>query len=467
MQMKYSNRNRFTLYVAAFVLAGCGGNNNFLAHTEAGNVPSSQKGGRIAQPLSSSFRVLHTFEGSGHGDGSVPTANLIDKSGVLYGTTRRGGTKVLPRCRAMFAPGSGCGTVFALTPSGSTYTETVLYSFCVRYYQCPDGRVPLGALIRDKNGNLYGTTSEGGAYDTGTHVSNDSGTVFELTPSGSGYTELVLHSFGARGDGVTPLAGLTFGANGALYGTTSAGGATGSGTVFELAPSGSGYSEHILHSFSLSGDGANPNAGVILSRNGVLYGTTVNGGGLGSCSTGIQHGCGTVYSIETSGQERILYRFKGQSDGAGPEGGVILGKNGTLYGTTSGGGAYGLGTVFLLARSRSGYTERVLYSFGATSNDGADPYSGVILAASGSLYGTTLLGGNTSCGHPVIFRCSTVFELVPSGSGYTEKVLYDFDGGSDGAWPYSDVIFCRNGAVCGAASAYGSFGGGTVFSLTP
>jgi uncharacterized repeat protein (TIGR03803 family) len=379
------NRSCFVLCTGAFVLVGCGGSQTLTG--EPRSASSLQKVGRIAQRLSSSFSVLYAFKGGAYADGSGPAASLImDKSGALYGTTDEGGTSGPTLCQGPHHTTSGCGTVFTLTPSGSTYTESVPHRFCVKP-DCADGRVPLDALIHHKN-DLYGTTAQGGAYD--------SGTAFKLTPSKSRYTEHVLHSFGGSGDGAIPLAGLTLGANGVLYGTTSAGGAAGFGTVFELTPSGSGYSEHVVHSFGGSPDGANPNAGVILSGNGVLYGTTVNGG-LGSCSYGSKPGCGTVFSISATNKEKVLYRFKGEtsSDGAFPYGGVILAKKGTLYGTTVGGGAYRSGTVYTLTRASSGYSEHLLYSFGVTSNDGAGPYAGVILAQNGSLYGRRLLAAES------------------------------------------------------------------------
>ncbi len=219
-------------------------------------------------------------------DGAAPNTALIeDASGNLYGTTVLGGTGT-PECI-----GIGCGTVFKLSPNGSGYTETVLYSFCSQGgSNCTDGGYPYGAgLIEDASGNLYGTTSEGGAG------ANGGGTVFELVADDNGsYTEKVLHSFCSQPgctDGAGPDAGLIEDASGNLYGTTSSGG-TGlswecegcsSGTVFELSPSGNGYTETVLYSFCSQGgtectDGAEPVAGVIQDASGNLYGTTEFGG---------------------------------------------------------------------------------------------------------------------------------------------------------------------------------------------
>ena len=220
-------------------------------------------------------------------DGAAPNATLIeDASGNLYGTTVLGGTGA-PDC-----VGTPCGTVFKLSPNGSGYTETVLYSFCSQGgTNCTDGSYPYGAgLIEDASGNLYGTTSAGGVNSCDTP---GCGTVFELSPSGNGYTETVLHSFDYT-DGASPDAGLIEDASGNLYGTTSNGG-TGlswlcagcaSGTVFKLSPNGNGYTETVLYSFCSQGgsnctDGAVPMAGVIQDASGNLYGTTEFGGANG------------------------------------------------------------------------------------------------------------------------------------------------------------------------------------------
>jgi uncharacterized repeat protein (TIGR03803 family) len=261
--------------------------------------------------------VLHSF-GTGSGDGEYPIAGLINVNGTLYGTTSSGGA---------YCSSSGyhCGTVFAITTFGK---ETVLHSFPTG---SGDGEQPRAGLINVK-GKLYGTTADGGAGCD----SYGCGTVFKITTSGA---ETVLYTFGASGDGYYPDAGLTS-ANGTLYGTTDAGGASAFGTVFSVTLSGR---ETVLHSFGVgSGDGRHPDA-ALLNVNGTLYGTTKYGGE--RCRR--IDGCGTVFSITTSGTETVLFRFKGK-DGAHPYAG-FTNVNGTLYGTTGGGGANHYGTVFSLS----------------------------------------------------------------------------------------------------------------------
>src|ERR1035441_332430 len=215
-------------------------------------------------------KVLHNFNNNGT-DGTNPRAGLIfDAAGNLYGTTENGGT-------------NGVGTVFELTPTaGGGWTETVLYSFCSQA-NCTDGYQPWAGLIFDAAGNLYGTTVYGGTADT---TCSYCGTVFELTPNGSGgWTETVLHSFGDGTDGFYPSAGLIFDAAGNLYGTTAMGGTYDypwDGTVFELTPAaGGGWTEKVLYSFGGGTDGYWPEAGLIFDAAGNLYGTTYSGVGSG------------------------------------------------------------------------------------------------------------------------------------------------------------------------------------------
>jgi uncharacterized repeat protein (TIGR03803 family) len=315
--------------------------------------------------------VLHSF--GGVGDGGYPQAGLLNVNGTLYGTTYIGGGAY------------NFGTVFAITPSGA---ETVLHRFG---RGSEGGAHPQAGLVNVK-GMLYGTTVYGGAN---TCSGFGCGTVYAVTRSG---TENVIHSFGGSGDGEFPEAGLV-NVNGTLYGTTTTGGSYcrgsgGCGTVFSITPSGK---ETVLYSFS-GKDGAHPRA-ALLNVKGMLYGTTTTGGKY--CAA--IGGCGTVFSITTSGKEIVLHSFGGTGDGTNPRAG-LLNVNGMLYGTTAGGGANGRGTIFSIAGSGA---ESVLYSF--KGNDGKEP-SAALLNVKGRLYGTAEVGGASGCG---VKGCGTVFSLSP------------------------------------------------------
>lgn len=214
--------------------------------------------------------ILHTFKGDK--DGAYPdTGNLIfDAAGNLYGTTAAGGGRDCTEWGAGEWP--GCGTVFEFTPNtDGTWTEKVLHRF-----SGPDGEAPENALIFDNSGNLYGTTLFGGAYGAGT--------VFELTPNADGgWKEKLLYQFTGGNDGANPYARGIFDSAGNLYGTTSSGGAYGYGNVFELMPSTNGrWKERVLHQFTGGSDGANPYAGLIFDAAGNLYGTAISGGNSGN-----------------------------------------------------------------------------------------------------------------------------------------------------------------------------------------
>jgi uncharacterized repeat protein (TIGR03803 family) len=350
---------------------------------------------------------------------------------------------------------SGCGTVFKLAPDGSGgYTESILYSF---QGGASDGENPYAGLLLDSGGNLYGTTLGGGG--------GGFGTVFKLAPNGSGgYAESILYSFnGGTGDGSTPYAGLIMDGAGNLYGTTELAGSNTGGTVFRLAPNGSGgYFESILYSFNGStGDGAGPYSGVIMDSAGNLYGTTVDGGSNSSCLGG----CGTVFKLTPNGSggyvESVLYSFNGgASDGANPYAGLLMDGSGKLYGTTRGGGALsnggssGYGTVFELAPNGSGgYTESVLYILPGIGEGGGAPYAGLTMDSAGNLYGTATEGGSSDCSD----GCSTVFKLAPNGSGgYVGTILYWFAGVNDGTGSFAGLIADGAGNLYGTTVAGGN-----------
>jgi uncharacterized repeat protein (TIGR03803 family) len=329
--------------------------------------------------------VLHNFNQDGT-DGASPESTLvIDAAGNLYGTTYGGGAH-------------DYGTVFELSPmAGGGWSETILHSF----NNPGDGYYPVAGLTLDRVGNLYGTTVQGGLYN--------SGTVFELSPAASGvWTERILHHFGSSSvDGSGPLTGLTMDAAGNLYGT-SGGGAYEAGAVYEISPTTG--TEKVLHSFSnTSKEGYSPAGGVILDAKGNLYGTTAVGG---ATHCGVQR-CpapyGTVFELMPNAGKswsvKVLHTFVNNGkDGHRSLAGLVFDPAGSLYGTTSGGGPNGYGTVFELAPSASGsWTETVLYSWGNTSSDDA-PRAGVILDGAGNLYGTTP-GDSSGNG--------AVFEITP------------------------------------------------------
>jgi uncharacterized repeat protein (TIGR03803 family) len=332
-------------------------------------------------------------------------------------------------------------------PSAKAQSVSVLYSFA----GAPDGANPEAALFMDKAGNLYGTAFAGGASGTGSPEacipipsSPGCGTVFKLDSSGN---ETVLHSFtNSPEDGALPEAGLIMDKAGNLYGTTCCGGVSGNGTVFKLDTSGN---ETVLYSFTGSGgDGALPSGGLIMDKAGNLYGTT----GIGGAS-----GYGTVFKLDSSGNETVLYSFTNSPDGAIPYAGVIMDKAGNLYGVTVFGGASGYGTAFRLDTFGN---ETVLHSF--TGGDGYEPIAGLIMDKAGNLYGTTALGGATFISG-VSFGYGTVFKLDSAGN---ETVLHSFtNSGDDGATPFADLIRDKAGNLFGTTFAGGASNAGTVFKL--
>ena len=365
------------------------------------------------------FAVDYSFKGS---NGATPTATPIqDGAGNLYGTTSSGG--------------SGLGVVFRLD---TTNHEKVLYAF-----SGPDGATPFGALVMDGSGNLYGTTFAGGAANLGT--------VFKIDSAGN---ESVLHSFaGSPNDGANPYAGLVMDKSGNLYGTTVNGGSSNSGTIFKIDTAGN---ESVLYSFLGSpNDGANPMAALTLDPNGNLYGTTLTGG---------TASFGTVFELDTTNTETVLYNFTGLADGANPFGGVTRDDGtGILYGTAENGGRkvngpypgpwldkpYGCCKGVLYALNGGGL--QVLYTF-TGGNDGGSPAATLVLS-NGILYGTTLIGGP---GH----RGTAFSVTIATGS---ETVLHGFTGKSDGGTPGAGLLLNNAGVLYGTAVTGGRNGYGTVF----
>ena len=366
------------------------------------------------------FKVLYTFQGSS--DGGEPYAGLVrDSAGNLYGT-------------AISSGAFGWGVVFKVNPSG---TETVLHSLGDG---TTDGRTPYAGLIRDKAGNLYGTTYEGG----GIGCVDGCGTVFKVDTTG---TETVLHSFaGGTTDGCFPYAGLLLKA-GYLYGTTQACGASSYGTVFRLSTSGK---ETILHNFAGgTADGANPLYGsLLMDTKGALYGVAQYGG------TSNQ---GVVYKLNPSRVLRVLYSFAGgTTDGCNPDGTPAMDTLGNLYGTAVACGSSNMGIVWKLNQSRK---EKVLHNFAGGAKDGADPIAGVTLDANGNLYGDTQYGGGTGCFGT---GCGTVYKVSATG----KLTLLHIFVGSEGALPFGSVIRDTNGDLYGTAFLGGTPDWGTVWRIT-
>jgi len=351
--------------------------------------------------------------------------------------------------------------LFSLSSIPALSAEDILYAF----QGGDDGLGPVGRLIMDSAGDLYGITNGGGG-GTGCEGGFGCGTIFKLAPDG---TESVKYAFAGGSDGAGPDGGLIADGVGDFYGTTSGGGNANDGTVFEFS---AGGAESILYAFKGgTSDGIEPAGGLALDKKGNLYGTTVFGGNGTPCGSA---GCGTVFKVTPGGSESVLHAFQGGSDGAEPGGGVIRDANGNLYGTTGGGGntdnicpPIGCGTVFKIAPDG---TESVLYAFQA-GNDGVAPAAGLVMDAAGNLYGTTGYGGNgVNCPNGPS-GCGTVFKLAQDGS---ETVLYAFKGGSDGQLPDSVLIMDKAGNLYGTTFLGGSNGCkrdgggcGTVFKVAP
>ncbi len=336
----------------------------------------------------------------GGSNGAIPYARVIlGKDGTLYGTTGYGGNP--QNCS------DGCGVVFNLRPQPTPPTtpltpwvETPLY----RFGGGSDGANPYSAdLVFDQAGNLYGVTYNGGV---GT-CSGGCGTVFKLTPSGGSWTETLLYSFTQGGDGQHPWGGVIFDQSGNLYGTTVYGGANGKGTIYELTPSGSGWTESIIYSFTGGADGANPYAGLIFDQAGNLYGATGSGGsGVG----------GTAFELAPSNGGwtfNLLYSFTGASGqfAGGPVASLAFDSAGNLYGTTHGDGAYNFGAIFKLAPASGSWNYTSLHDF-TGGDDGGYPRSNITFDKSGNMYGTASQGGTGSSGD-CYGPCGVVWEINP------------------------------------------------------
>jgi uncharacterized repeat protein (TIGR03803 family) len=351
------------------------------------------------------FSTLHAFSGQ---DGSSPSAALVQgPDDTFYGTTQLGGQ-------------NGLGTVFGMTSDGAV---TTVYEFTG-----PEGSDVFAPILIGRDGRLYGTTALGGPGGL-----DGKGAVFAFSPGGL-YT--ALHFFSGS-DGKIPQSGLVEGKDGSLYGTTASGGEGGNGTVFAITPRGD---FHTVHAFA-GCDGGMPLGNLVVGRDGWFYGTTVSGGA--------ENG-GTVFRISLYGEFSVLHSF-GFDPPAGnsPRGGLTLGTDGDLYGTTEFGGEYGNGEVFRLSPDGT-YTP--LHSF--VRSEGTNPLAGLILANDGTLYGTASSGG--------AFDSGSVFAITGAGD---LSVLHAFTGDADGGSPVSAVVQARDGRIYGTTPLGGAGAVGTVFRI--
>ena len=414
-------------------------------------------------PLQAS--VVYSF--SGPPDASAASGPLIsDNTGNLYGVTYDGGTNELG------------GTVFELSLSNGTWQKTVLYSF--------DDGEPLGALVFDTAGNLYGVTGFTGNLCNPNGCRGSSlGTVYELTPTTSGWQRTVLHTFAGSPDGAQPGAGLVTDKAGNLYGTTMYGGNNnvvcgGScGTIFTLQRSQNGWAYSVIHRFEFS-DGFSPQSEMIIDPQGNFYGTAFLGGDT-NCPwfqrflLGTTHGpeCGTVFKLTLSSgvwQESTIYTFHASADGTGPTS-LILDSAGNLYGFTTFGGfdtsqCAQCGNFFKLTASGSAWTLSELYDF-LGDNDGMQPYYNAVSDQAGNVYAVTPNGGPANCGDASngyygcgsVVRLSQIGGLGQTGLGWAATGYYIFPGGAAGSIPSSLTL--------GGGHLYGTTQGGVIFEIIP
>jgi hypothetical protein len=425
-------------------------------------------------------KVLYSFQG-GTNDGAGPVGGVVfDPQGNLYGATTDGGPA---SCKPI---GGACGTVFQLSPpaqKGGAWTETLIYQFQGKGSN--DGESPNGGLIIDGQGNLYGVTGYGGTGNCVLlGVSAGCGTVYELSPpkqKGRAWTETILYSFPTPKQGYVPNGDLVFDGAGNLYGSTVFGGGKGTtcdpfyqycGAVFKLSPpitKGGKWTAKVLHAFAGGTDGANPNGGLVVDGKGAVYGTTYAGGG--RCGGG---GCGIIFTLHPPTKkggawtEKALHRFSGQ-DGGNPAAGVVFDRRGNLYCTTFGGGGGNFpsgAVVQLVPHSNGTWTEHMLHTF-QDGNDGGEPRSGMIFDSKGNLYGTATSGGGSNF-------AGTVFRLTKDSAGHwVFAAVYSFNGvnNGDGGFPSGGIVL-NAGNILGTTEVGGTGsscqgGCGTVFEVSP
>ena len=399
---------------------------------------------------------------------------VFDKAGNIYGTTVAGGAD---NCSPMAA----CGTVFQLQApanKGEAWTETVLYVF--KGKASNDGESPDGGLVMDAAGNLYGTAAYGGTGDCVLlGIKGGCGTVYEMSPpaqKGGAWTETTIYSFKGGNDGYVPQENLVFDSAGNLYGVTLFGGGRGTtcdpyyqycGTVFKLSPptqKGAEWTEKVLYSFAGGTDGANPNGGLVLDNKGAVYGTTY-AGGTQNCKYNGSLGCGTAFELKPPINKSAAWKEKVlrrfSAAEANPWAGMTFDGNGSLYGTT-------LTTVFRLSSTKSGrWKEKVLRGF-SYGRGPYNPEAALIFDEAGDLYSTTYIGSGSNL-HGSVFRLKPPHKKTGS---WALSVIHGFLGPPDGDFPAAGLTFEANGDLYsttqegGTGTGCGYGGCGTVFEVS-
>ncbi len=371
------------------------------------------------------FSVIHMFDDQGL---KQPFAGVTLRDGTLYGTTQQVGA-------------------YQITHSGSNWNYSLISTLPNGGFNA-DSRVVFGP-----DGHPYGTTQY--AYDEGQQLGY--GLVYDLVPpiticktANCEWKENVLYFFQDRPDGAQPslLGDLVWDKKGNIYGTTSDGGANGEGAVYEMKPTDSGWKESVVYSFTDSSDGGSPSSGVIFDTNGNLFGTDF--GGL--------YGYGTVFELTNVNgvwKETVVYDFQ-QSSGAYPSAGLLLDKSGNLYGATSDAGNAGGGTVFELSPSGDTWIFTLLYNFSGRLGGFCGPFAPLTMDGAGNLYGTTNCDGANGFGN--------IFKLTKTQNGWVYSSLHDFTGGDDGKFPVSNVTIDADGTLYGTAWQGGSFAGGCLMT---
>jgi uncharacterized repeat protein (TIGR03803 family) len=395
----------------------------------------------VAAHASDKYITLRAFQ-TGQGGGIPYGALLADQGGSLYGADSAGGT-------------GNWGTIFKLTPNAQgAWSYSVVYD-CGTTFECA---VPMGSMVMDSTGDLFGVTYFGN--------------VFEIAKSASGtYSAVLIHSFNGGSDGNAPSPVIRD-AVGNLYGVNATGGSNNLGYVFELTLSQGVWSVVHLHDFSgkdgagTTGTAGNQVAGLIQDSAGNYYGVT----GAGGSSTKCAGGCGVLFKLSDANgtwTETVLHSFA-SGDGALPDAALLMNSAGDLYGTTTAGGAHGFGVAFEATSASGTWRTRVLHSFTGANSDGEYPNSVLTMDAAGNLYGTTEAGGAKlqNCQVMTDKGCGTVFELSLSGTTWKETVLHSFSGGTDGGFP-GGVILDTSGNLYGAAQSGGTNAEGLIFKMSP